>query len=183
MLNTLERFNSLFYWWMYAYVHPWLFDELFVRLTRDVTVERTAFLWRLAFYALFGTALVLANVLFDYAKVRMVVEDRRSAISSVGAACRFVRRRFWRVGWLYLLNLLAQLILARLWLQVTPGAAASIWVALLASELYLVLRVWARLGFLASEVVFFQGELAHAQYAAAPELVWPDSPAVESLRH
>jgi hypothetical protein len=55
-------------------------------------------------------------------------------------------------------------------------------VALLASQLYLVFRLWARLAFLASEVVFFQGELAHAQYASQPELVWPDSPAVESLR-
>ena len=30
-------------------------------------------------------------------------------------------------------------------------------------------RVWARLAFMASEVVFFQGELAHADYTAAPE--------------
>jgi hypothetical protein len=35
---------------------------------------------------------------------------------------------------------------------------------------------------MASEVVFFQGELAHAQYAALPEVVWPDSPSVEGLR-
>ena len=30
--------------------------------------------------------------------------------------------------------------------------------------------------FMASEVVFFQAELAHAHYAAAPEPVWPDAP-------
>jgi hypothetical protein len=29
--------------------------------------------------------------------------------------------------------------------------------------------------------VFFQGELAHAQYTAAPDPVWPDSPAAEAL--
>ncbi len=168
---------------LFLWLHPWLFDTIYGWYIRDLAGEGRAMVFRAALYAIFLVALMLVSILSDFTKVRMVVEDRRSAISSVGAACRFVRRRFWRVGWLYLLNLLAQLILARLWLQVTPGAAASIWVALLASELYLVLRVWARLGFLASEVVFFQGELAHAQYAAAPELVWPDSPAVESLRH
>ena len=34
----------------------WLFDELYPRLTRDVTVERTAFAIRLGCYAVFGAA-------------------------------------------------------------------------------------------------------------------------------
>jgi hypothetical protein len=29
--------------------------------------------------------------------------------------------------------------------------------------------------------VFFQGALAHAAYTAAPPIVWPDSPAAESI--
>jgi hypothetical protein len=35
---------------------------------------------------------------------------------------------------------------------------------------------------MASEVVFFQGELAHASFAAGPEPIWPDSPAVEAIK-
>ena len=35
----------------------------------------------------------------------------------------------------------------------------------------------------ASEVVFFQGELAHASYTAAAPLIWPDSPAAEALEN
>jgi hypothetical protein len=46
---------------------------------------------------------------------------------------------------------------------------------------YLVARIWARLAFMASEVVFFQAELAHAQYAAAPEPIWPDSPSADGI--
>jgi hypothetical protein len=42
-------------------------------------------------------------------------------------------------------------------------------------------RLWAKLAFMASEIAFFQGELAHAGYVAAPLPVWPDSPAVEAL--
>ena len=33
---------------LFMSVHPWLFDDVFDRMTRDVTVERTAFLLRLA---------------------------------------------------------------------------------------------------------------------------------------
>jgi hypothetical protein len=54
---------------------------------------------------------------------------------------------------------------------------------LLVAELYLLLRVWAKLAFMASEVVFFQGELAHAQYTAMPDPVWPDSPAAEAIEN
>src|ERR1019366_5583713 len=41
-------------WGVYAllflHVHPWLFEDLFPRLTRNVTVERTAFFVRAALY-------------------------------------------------------------------------------------------------------------------------------------
>ena len=36
---------------------------------------------------------------------------------------------------------------------------------------------------MAAEVVFFQGELAHATYTAAPLPTWPDSPAAEALEN
>ena len=69
----------------------------------------------------------------------------------------------------------------RLWLQVAPSASAPAWLALLLAELYLLVRVWAKLAFMGSEVVFFQGELAHAEYSAAPPVIWPDSPAAEAI--
>ena len=132
-------------------------------------------------YLVFVAALALVNLIADFAKVRAVVEDRRSMLGALGASVRFVRRRPLRVLALYVLNVLALLVILRLWLQVAPGAAAPAWWALFAAQLYLLFRVWARLSFMASEIVFFQGELAHADYAAAPEPLWPDSPAVEAI--
>src|SRR5512134_2938126 len=66
------------YYLLFAFVHPLLFDDIYERLTRDLTVERTAFLVRLAGYLVFGLLLALASLLFDYARIRIVVEDRRS---------------------------------------------------------------------------------------------------------
>jgi hypothetical protein len=41
--------------------------------------------------------------------------------------------------------------------------------------------VLVQLGFMATSIAFFQGQLAHAGYTAAPVPTWPDSPAVEAI--
>ena len=78
---------------LFGVVHGWLLDDLYGRLTRDLTLERSAFFVRLALYVLFGLLLVVVNLVFDYAKIRAVVEDRRSMIGALRAAVRFVARR------------------------------------------------------------------------------------------
>src|SRR6185436_15142381 len=78
------------YWFLFAYVHQWLFGTWYVSVTRDVAVEQTVFYWRLLMYALFTALLALTAVVFDYAKVRAVVEDRRSMTGALVAAMRFI---------------------------------------------------------------------------------------------
>src|ERR1044071_7163813 len=68
---------GIVYWFLFTYVHDWLFAKWYVSLTRDLPFERTAFYWRLLMYAIFVTLLAMTTVVFDYAKVRAVVEDRR----------------------------------------------------------------------------------------------------------
>lgn len=171
------------YWALFRWLHPFLLTTTYDRLTRDLTEERKGLLIRGGLYLAFVAALAVVNLIADFAKVRAVVEDRRSMLGALGASVRFVRRRPLRVLALYVLNVLAVLVILRLWLQVAPGAATPSWWALFAAQLYLLFRVWARLSFMASEIVFFQGELAHADYAAAPEPLWPDSPGVEAIQN
>ena len=173
---------GLVYWWLFTYVREWLFTERLADLTRDLSVERTAFLWRLLFYLLFGALIVLANVVFDYAKVRLVVEDRRSALGALAAAARFIRRHPARVLGLYALNGIVFLTLLALWAMVAPGASGaglSLWTGVAIGQLYLVARLLVKLHFLASQTALFQASLAHAAYTAAPEPVWPESAAGE----
>ena len=169
------------YWVLFTWLHPLLFEVVYHRLTQDMTAERDAIVLRGVLYNVFALSLMVVSLITDFAKVRAVVEDRRSMLGAIGASMRFVRRRPFRVAGLYLLNIIALLVILRLWLQVAPPAGASPWLALLIGQLYVLLRVWARLAFIASEAVYFQGELAHAGYTAAPEPVWPDSPAAEAL--
>lgn len=174
---------GLAYWWIFKYLHPFLFGTIYDQLTRDLTSERTAFLIRAGLYAVLLGVLMLVSVIADFARVRAVVEDRRSMLGAFGASMRFIRRRSPRVAALYLVNAAAFVLILWLWSGLAPRAGAETWWAFLLAELYLLLRIWARLAFLASEVAFFQGELAHAEYTALPEPLWPESPAAEAIEN
>lgn len=171
------------YFALFRWFSPFLFGRVFPHFVRDMTSERDAAILRIVLYAIFVLALAAVGAVADFAKVRTVVEDRRSMLGAVGASLRFIRRRPLRIAGLFLLNALSWLVILRLWFSIAPGAGASVWWAFLITELYLLARVSAKLAFMASEVVFFQGDLAHAQYTAAPEIVWPDSPAAEAIRN
>jgi hypothetical protein len=177
---------GIVYWWLFAWVHPWLFDDLYVGLTRRLSVERTAFFWRLLFYVLFGGLLVLANVLFDYSKTRLVVEDRRSVAGAIAAAFRFILHHPRDVFGLYGLNALSFAGLLLVWALIAPGAGGagvSMWLALAVTQIYIATRLLLKLQFIASQTALFQSRLAHAAYTAAPVPVWPESPAAEAIGH
>jgi hypothetical protein len=44
-------------------------------------------------------------------------------------------------------------------------------------------RAWLYMSCAASEIAFFQAELAHAGYSARPLPMWPDSPSAEGQRN
>jgi hypothetical protein len=149
-----------------------------------MTVERTAFIVRVVGYAIFGALVLGVNIVFDYARIRIVVEDRRSAVGAVFGGARFVVRHFTGVLGLYGLNAVAFLVLVALYALVVPGAPRSglqMWVVLALGELYIIGRHYLKLLFYASQTAFFQGALAHAAYTATPMPVWPDSPAAEMI--
>jgi hypothetical protein len=181
----LAAIVGLVYWWLFAYVHPWLFDEQFANLTRNLSVERTAVLIRLIFYVVFGALLVAANLVADYAKVRIVVEDRRSAFGAVSASVRFIRHHRRHVLALYVLNTLTFLVALAVWALIAPGAGGtglSMWAGFLVAQLFIVARLAMKLQFIASQTALFQGNLAHAAYTAAPVPAWPESPEAEAIR-
>jgi hypothetical protein len=86
---------------------------------------------------------------------------------------------------LYALNTLTFLALLALWALMAPsagGAGFSMWFGFVVAQLYLVARLALKLQFIASQTALFQANLAHAAYTAAPEPMWPESPAAEAIR-
>jgi hypothetical protein len=182
----LGLFAAAVYFLLFRYVHEWLFEDLYPALTRDVTVERDAFALRAGLYLVFGAALVLVNLVFDYAKVRAVVEDRRSMLGALVAGLRFVLRHPGATLGLYAATGLLFLAVLAAYAVAAPGVWAPGWSlagGLLVGQLYVLARLVVKLLFWASETALFQAELAHAGYAAAPVPQWPESPAAEAIGH
>jgi hypothetical protein len=169
---------------LFSYVHRLLFERLYPYLIHDVTVERTAFFYRASLYVLFGLLFAALTMLFDYAKIRAVVEDRRSMLGAVIAAARFMGRHAGAATFLYLLNVALFVLVIALYALVAPGAGGaglSMWAGFAVAQAYLALRLLVKLTFYASQTVLFQQALAHAAYAATPLPVWPESPSAEAL--
>ena len=169
------------YVFLFLHLHHWLFGHLYDRLTHDLTVERQAFAIRLALYAVFTALVCAVNVVMDYAKIRAVVEDRRSMIGALVAGWRFVIRHPAKAVVLYAMNLGLAALVAALYLVLAPGASAPL-VAFFVGQAYIVLRVVVRLQFMASQTALFQSKLAHAGYVARPIPKWPDSPAADAVQ-
>ena len=109
------------YWVLFVPYHEMLFDELYPALTEGVTLERTAFFYRAGLYLLFLAPLLFVNLIFDYAKVRAVVEDRRSMIGALVAGWRFVRRHPGAAIGLYALDALLFLVVIGVYFLAAPG--------------------------------------------------------------
>jgi hypothetical protein len=175
---------AVVYGFLFGWVHGWLFDRVYPRITHDMNVERTAFVARLALYAVFFAVLAGCNLIFDYAKVRAVVEDRRSMIGSIVAAIRFIGSNYGAAVSLYLADVLLFAAALAVYAVVAPGsggAGLSIWIAFAIGQCYILARLWVKLVFWASETALFQSRLAHAGYVAAKPPAWPDSAAAEAI--
>jgi hypothetical protein len=169
---------------LFGSLHPLLFDRLYPNIVHEITVERTAFAVRLALYLAFGGLVAACATVFDYAKVRAVVEDRRSMLSAIAEAIRFVGRNAAATVSLFLANFALFVAVIGLYALVAPrtgGAGASMWIAFAIGQLYVLARLWVKLVFWASETAFFQSRLAHAGYVNRPEPFWPDSPQADAI--
>ena len=183
-LLRLTVIAGLAYGVLFGIGYGWLCDDLNAVPTRNGTAQGLAFAGRLLPYVVFGCLLGAVNLVVDYARVRAVVEDRRSMIGAVIAGWRFVRRHPSACAGLYAAN---GLVLGAVMLSFTLGAPVtrttglSMWLAVWLGQVYIVARLACRLLFYAAEVSYFQSQLAHAGYVATPTPVWPESSSAEAL--
>ena len=168
-LARLALLAGAAYWFLLGVLRPWLFGGVPGALTLDGTAERGVFLVRTALHTLFGAALAGAGSVFDYARVRAIVEDRYSMVGALLAAIRFIRRRPAAVAGLWLLNAaLAVLVLTAGNLAATGAGAAgpAAWDAFAIGPTLVAARLFTTLVACASQTAYFQSRLAYATYVA-----------------
>lgn len=175
---------GIVYGFLFGWMRPWLFDRLYPRMIRDVTVQRTAFFAFLMLYAVFVVVLAGCNLIFDYAMVRAVAEDRRSMLGSIAAAIRFIGSHYTAAVSLYVADILLLVLAIAAYALLAPASTRGelpVWLGFAVGQACIVACLWAKLVFWASETALFQSRLAHAGYVAAPFPTWPDSPDAEAI--
>jgi hypothetical protein len=131
-----------------------------------------------------AVTLACCRLVFDYAQVRAVVEDRRSMLGALRSALSFIRRNWMAAIILYVVDYAVLAAIVALYATVGPGSVRFVWSAwgvILLNQAYVLARLWITLIFWSSEAALFQGRLAHAGYVARRVPVWPDSPAAEAM--
>ena len=129
--------------------------------------------------ALFGGLALLIfaiALLFDYARMRIVIEDRRSAVGALTASLRMIRAWPGRIlaaqgiFWLLLVLWMAvrNMIDAQLLLDIRTATLVSH--VLIAGEIFL------KLGLVATQGAIYQSVLASAGWVARADQRWPDEP-------
>jgi len=145
-------------------------------LAREVVSERTALALLLGRPALLLAALLLVHMVASYARVILVVEERKSALLGVVSSLGFCARNFFAAVGQYVVLFVVGLVLLGLWGAIDVRLAVTGWrsqlVALVLMELLIAGRIAMRLGLLASQV-----ELYRARARRSPE---PDPAAAES---
>jgi hypothetical protein len=182
----LDLFAGIAYLILFLWIHPLLFDRLYGWLTHGLAVERTAFLYRLALYLVFGVLAMAIHVLADVTRMRAVVEDRRSIIGAAVAAWRFIRQRPLQVIGVYACAGVALLLWLTIYAIIAPGATIQggwIWLALFAGQIYIVGRLWLKLQTQAALIALYQEDFGRRFFAPHPITaipVWPDAPAADA---
>jgi hypothetical protein len=127
--------------------------------------------------------LVLGATVVAFARIRLVVEDRRSAFGALLASIRFLRRNPSGIGLMLVYGITAYGANFLYASALASGAVAEEWQFRVSTEALLAVQLWLKLIAYAAAIALFQSRLAHAGYTAAPPAVWPESASAEAIRN
>ena len=166
----LTALSAILYYLVYRF-HGSLFRYI-EDATRDLTVERTVFLFTLAGAALILFLLCLINMVFDYAKIATVLESRRSMLLAALRGLGFVLSHPGKtLGLYYGLGLIGVVLLAT-YAILAPGGGQStppgILLAFLLGQIYLLLKLLLRLTFYGGEMALYEALTRPAPAATEP---------------
>ena len=147
------------YWIMLTWIEP--------AMAR--AADRPDDILRMAIFATLAIMLFTIALVFDYARVRLVIEDRRSAIGALAASLRFIAAHPARV----LAAQAAFWLLLVIWMSVRALADTYIYSPLLA-QVFTGIELFLKLGLIATQASIYQRVLASAGWVARAEPRWPD---------
>ena len=136
------------------------------------TTDRSAFLRQALGVVLLIVAGSLTMMVFDYAKIRAVVDRRRGMFRTLLAAFAFCLRRSLQVVPLFYLNVLMVGVLFGAYLLLegffSNATTLSLWSLFVLQQLFVVGRVVAKLSFFSSQLSYYRGVGVPADSLSVP---------------
>lgn len=153
--------------------HHFLLAEWLETLQENTTTGRAASLLKALEIIVMLGVLSIVLMVFDYAKIQTVVDNRRSMFFVTFAAIGFSFRRIFQTTWLFCLNVLIVGFLFAVYLivenQFSGAMLASTLGLLFVQQILVLCRIWMRVSFFASQMEFYESARPTAP-EAAPEL-------------
>jgi len=149
---------------LYVVVYIWgrgLLDSLHGYLTQNAGTERFVVILGFVKDIIIIFVIFLINMIFDYAKVRTVLEEGKWMIIETLKSISFIFSNFFRALLVYYLYALLGLIFIVLyWLGHTYIPQVTIWMivaAIAVQQVYIIINIWVRYSLLGSEMAFYKG--------------------------
>jgi hypothetical protein len=147
---------------IYLAQHHW--SERLVETTRDITAELGVLGRYLTVWVPVALLLVLVRVIFDYAKIATVVDDRRSMLLAALRGAGFVVLHPLRTLGLCFAWLVVGALVLTVYAFVAPGASvatpATVAIAFAIGQAFLMSRLLIRLSLLAGETELYRAHSA-----------------------
>jgi hypothetical protein len=144
-------FFGLIVGWMNDSIHQW---------TRNEASETVPYAYYMIRNVVVLFLMSLLYMIFDYARIRMVVDDRTSALAASTAGARFAVSGFLRTYGLYLLLSVIGLLFIAVY-AIIEGLIPqeSYWplvILFIVQQLYMLARFWLKAGFYACQTSLYQ---------------------------
>ncbi|MGD2110635.1 MAG: hypothetical protein PVI86_14750 [Phycisphaerae bacterium] len=132
----------------------------YIEEAREASVtDRESFLWRAGSILVVLAVTSLVLMVFDYAKIRAVVDRRRSMFGALLVSFGFCLRRFWHTIPLYLLNLLIVGLIFGVYVVVaglfSKTTLVSMITLLVIQQFFVFARIWMRMSFFATQWAYY----------------------------
>ena len=153
-------------------------------LQESATTDVASFLWRALSVIVVLVLVSLVIMVFDYAKIRTVVDRRRSMFVATVMALAFSVRRFWQTIPLFFLNLLIVCAVFAVYLVVENQFSNATTVSMISlfviQQVLILSRIWMRLSFFSTQLAYYRSVTEPLPLRAPLDV--PPSPREPSIR-
>jgi len=158
------RFFKVFLISTVCYVGLYFINIVYLHYTEILSVNSESQFLIIIFNLLRYSTIVLLfgtlNLLFDYVRIRIVVNQNYNVLKDLWLSLKLVVKKFWRVSVLFWFFILLGVILYVIHTQLSnyfnPTKYVFIFLVFIMHQTYIIIKIWIKLVFISSQMEFYR---------------------------